>query len=733
MHDPVGLIAAMVLSLIGALLVIRPWDGSFGVPFYLNGIDTVPFVAAVQGMIDHGWYFTNPSLGAPGGQDLIDFAAANGDNLQWAMLKALSLVTGSAAVTVNLYLLAGFPAVAGTTYLVLRRLGISGFTAVVGGVILSLLPYHFAQAQMGHHALAFMVAVPLGAWLVARAILAQPLMRKTPGSGLGGWLSWRNAAMVGVLVVVGGSTIYYAAFTVMLLVIAGIVAVAAGRSWRSAIPALWSLLGMAVVVALSLLPAVAYRLANGTNTALAVRKPFESEVYSLSLTQLLVPVPGHRIDALADLHSRSVESTVITGEAGQQLGAVLALGLVGGMLALCAWAVSGRASLSYRQRVAGAAATGGLLAFLVGTFGGVSSIIAIYVSPQLRVWSRLTPFVAMFSLVLVALALDHLRRTLAKRPRGRIAGVVLVGAVGVIAFLDQTTTQAAPAYQAERATWEAREAFVSDVRATLPEGAMVLQLPLVGFPESGPVGGVQAYDHLVPYLHAPDLRWSFGAMRGRDADWSGAASGLGVDAIVQGAAAAGFAGVWVDQAGPPDEPEAAASAVATAVGRRVPPLVSPDGRIAFYPLAGARERLLRTRGVAATSALAADLLMPVRPTYAEGFSDQESDSAAVWRWASTPATVLLTNAQATARPVRFTADMEGAPGSVVRWALGPRSGTLVLDDGAAPLVIDVRAPVGTSGLTFTTNGANVAPPGEGRDLRMKFINPQLVMRDLLMP
>ena len=65
-----------------------------------------------------------------------------------------------------------------------------------------------------------------------------------------------------------------------------------------------------------------------------------------------------------------------------------------------------------------AAGIGAALAFLFGTFGGLSALIAFYVSPQIRGWDRILPFIAFFSLVGLALATDAARAWL----RGRVAG-----------------------------------------------------------------------------------------------------------------------------------------------------------------------------------------------------------------------------------------------------------------------------------------------------------------------
>ena len=55
----------------------------------------------------------------------------------------------------------------------------------------------------------------------------------------------------------------------------------------------------------------------------------------------------------------------------------------------------------------------------------------------------------------------------------------------------------------------------------MPDGAKILQLPIIEFPEAEPVGKMIDYDHLRAYL-ADDgtLQWSYGSIKGRpDAAW----------------------------------------------------------------------------------------------------------------------------------------------------------------------------------------------------------------------
>src|SRR5580704_4174670 len=72
--DRFGGVAAALLALAGAAWALQLWRADLGVPFHYSSYSDVMFyVSLVKGIINHGWFFTNHSLGAPYGQQLYDF------------------------------------------------------------------------------------------------------------------------------------------------------------------------------------------------------------------------------------------------------------------------------------------------------------------------------------------------------------------------------------------------------------------------------------------------------------------------------------------------------------------------------------------------------------------------------------------------------------------------------------------------------------------------------------
>jgi hypothetical protein len=178
-------------------------------------------------------------------------------------------------------------------------------------------------------------------------------------------------------------------------------------------------------------------------------------------------------------------------------------------------------------------------------------------------------------------------RSRAKRPQA-VLGVL---AVAVLAFgLWDSIPPQRQSYAAIEAQHASDRAFVGEIEALMPDGAKILQLPIVEFPESQPVGDAEDYDHLRGYL-ADDgtLEWSYGSIKGRpDAQWQVTLRDeVGPIGALPAILGLGFDGIWIDTAayaGKEDEVDQ----IVDAVG--VEPLVSPDGRFLFLDLRDYRRR-----------------------------------------------------------------------------------------------------------------------------------------------
>ena len=133
----------------------------------------------------------------------------------------------------------------------------------------------------------------------------------------------------------------------------------------------------------------------------------------------------------------------------------------------------------------------------------------------------------------------------------------------------------------------------------------------MSYPEHGPLQGISDYDLLKGYLHSEDLRWTYGAVRGRPSDWLAQHQALAPDRLATAAAAAGFGAVYLDRAGYADDGAAAAAALEKLAGPGNSGS-SADRRLQFFDLGPARARLADQTTRAERAQLADALAAPRR-------------------------------------------------------------------------------------------------------------------------
>jgi phosphoglycerol transferase len=514
--------------------------------------------------------------------DLRDFPLGS-DNLHWLLIKGIGLLSGDAVVVTNLYYFASFALVALSAFFVARALGTSRRAGFVVAMLYTFLPYHFLRGT-GHLQLAAYFSVPIACLLVVRVWTDDPpFFRRVDGRMRLEWKEWRTLWYVVGALVIASSGLYYAAFCLTLLVAVALLRLAVGRNWTTGASALLlcAVIGGGVLV--NTAPSILYRLEHGRNTEVIDRTVQESDIYALRPIQLLSPTPGHRVEQL-DQIAAEVLSARNYSDATPFLGLVGAAGFLGLMILLLG--LGGRTRRGERApplllRLAALTA----LATLIGVTGGLSWIIGLAGLTEIRAWNRISVFIAFFALLAVAIWLD---RFVAWLPRFRwkalavSAGTLLLVALAV---LDQTNSFIIPDSRVFAAEWDSDDDFVQAIERRLGPGDAVFQLPYLPFPEGAldlPPYGMEDYDPFRGYLHSDDLRWSYGAMRGREGDWQAQVVELGTKEMLDAVAAVGFRGLWVDRLGYPEEGAAVEDDLRDLLGEA--PIVSPDERFVFFDL-----------------------------------------------------------------------------------------------------------------------------------------------------
>jgi phosphoglycerol transferase len=480
--------AACFLCLVILAGITRLWRADLSMPWQYAG-DEVMYQFLTKQVIDDGWYLHSTYTGAPTGADFHDFNQL--DALHFGVLKVIAYFKPDAVLALNVYFLLTFPLTMLSALFVFRRFGCSRGTALVCSLLYAFLPYHFFRGHV-QPTLGAYYLIPL-LTLVALWVYQDGFTSCSPDHGSDEIrTSLRHGRVLGsgvICALVGCAYVYYAYFGCFLLLIAGIAVCWQRRSVR---PGLWAGTYITVILAgalLTALPSLAYFWKHGTNPAImAARDKMDGEVYSLQITQMLMPLEDHRWRALGRVKRNYNEAI---GRLHLVNGNNYAwLGLVGGVGFLWLLArLMRRPPVSEPPDVAQGLCLFNIFAFVLGTIGGFGSLIYYAVTRWFRGYDRISIYIAFFCFFAVALLLDALARRCRTTGR-RLAFHLLLVVVLLGGILDMTTPALArltnPA--AQREYLQDRE-FVRAIEAIAGDNGTIFQLPWPPFQTAGVPSG----------------------------------------------------------------------------------------------------------------------------------------------------------------------------------------------------------------------------------------------------
>jgi phosphoglycerol transferase len=589
--------------------------------FPLNYLaDANIFLMRAKSIVEGNWIWSNPRLGMPFGADWRDFPM--NIPLDSALMWVLSRFTSSPPLILNLEWIMAIAVTAALGAYAMIRLDFSLTIAAASGAIFALLPYEYFRATLHLHSLYY--AIPLV------AVAAIEVIR-------GKWATLRNVpAYAWIGCVVAGLTYAYTAFfAIFVLVAAGLLGFLKRRDFRAPLlaAALAGTVGATALVDLA--PSLLFWARNGSNARMVFKSPAETELYGLKIRYLVTPVPDHPLPLLRAAEARLAEAkypkTLDENEWGR-LGTFGSIGFLYLLVFAVGAVVSPRFGTARMADLLGPCAGLTLLCILLATVGGFSYFFSVFISPDIRCYTRIFPFIGFFSVAAAATLLAPLDRRLA--PVLRIA---VFAAIVVLAGYDQAVPSRA--YDHSEAVYQRDDDFVRQIETVLPSNSKVFQLPYTDFPNEIPMGKLLANDLLRPYLHSEHYRWSWPAVSGTTSgEWNRQAAALPVPAMLRTISQRGFSGLWLDEGGydPGASPE---KAIAQELGAA--PQLSEDGRFAFFDLRAYVAALRSAEaGMPASERLARN---PVQVLFERGFYYEERGGGHAWHWSLRHGRITLVN------------------------------------------------------------------------------------------
>ncbi|MBI4626341.1 MAG: hypothetical protein HY736_24375 [Verrucomicrobia bacterium] len=403
------------------------------------------------------------------------------------------------------------------------------------GALLFAFTYHTFHRGLGHFSIAFSWTVPLGllaVWLVAKS-------RR---------LEWRSAGAVvclGSAVALGVSNPYNLFFWGQLM---GWALIAQWFDRRRRVNLAIGAAALAVAGVTFFLSHIEVWLyvQEPEGMPLVARNYAGTEMYALKPMEMLIPPTFHRWDALAFIGLRYVRWSVWRGEVFLPY-----LGVIGAAGLLWLAVLTARRILARRPLPGQALSLGWLVAY--ATVGGLTNVVALLAGIQIfRATNRVAVFIS--ALVLIFLIVQ-LSRCTSRWPAWRRLAVAL----GVAAFgvLDQVPKGLTAAERAELASMVRSDRKLGrEMEAALPAGAMVFQLPVLGFPEVVPPHRLADYELFRPFLTTSTLRFSYGAAKFRARSrWQRDLENAPAATLVRRLEAYGFAALYLSRKGYEDRAE----------------------------------------------------------------------------------------------------------------------------------------------------------------------------------
>lgn len=713
---------AVLLSLLGATWVMQLWNANLSIPFSYGG-DAIAIETLVKCGIDNDWYLYNNFVGMPGGVDLRDYPLP--DNLHLLFFKVLSLFTKNPFLIVNIYLLITFPLTTVTSLLVFRHLKLSVFPAIVASLLFAFIPYHFMRG-IPHLLLSAYYLIPLAVMVCLWIYSATPpFFENSTSKWRPTFRPWRRnvlAIVICALVAAGG--VYYAFFSSYLILISAVGGALRFRRTKHLISGMLLIAVITIGLVINLSPSLVYHWQKGANPAIANRLSSEAELYALKISQLLLPMTGHRIPVLAKMKNNYNQWSRANENDTSSLGTIGSIGFI----LLIFQLLFRKPTLDSKRLFQRLSVLNGA-ALLLGTLGGLGVLFSLLVSAQIRAYNRVSIFIAYFSLFAIAIVLDQLWRRWSTSMWKRGFMTVGFSALLVLAVLDQTSDYFVPPYQQIRVEFESDQKFVKAIEASMPEGAMVFQLPYVPFPENGAVLAMKDYDLFKGYLHSSKLRWSYGEVRGRDDDsWQRAVWSKPLRELVDTVAQSGFSGIYIDRnAFQKDSDSSMEKELSYLLNKS--PLVSENGRLAFYSLVPYRQLPpAQVPETANREAGKAGALQPVLVNWKGGFSYFEGTDAENWRWCSNQGELHLTNTLSKPKKIRLEMTLQTAHANASQLKLNGDMFTesLTITSGGRRFLKELVLPPGDHIINFQSDAAPLNAPGDPRVLIFRVNNFRLL-------
>jgi len=370
--------------------------------------------------------------------------------------------------------------------------------------------------------------------------------------------------------------------------------------------------------AANMLPYKAYEIENGKNYEVGQRPAIGAEVYGLKIAHLLIPQEGHRVKALAalkDTYNLSNDSILKVHKHGASLGFFGSIGFLMLILTLIFNKLASKTLLKLSQF--------NISLLLLSTIGSFGSIIAFTLNSQIRAYNRASIFIATLSLIAISLIISKYVKKKSNKNSIFFAVALIVFIVGIFDQIPKKYDL--NANPKSKAVYLSDKSFIKKIESKFDisnQKISIAQYPYMVYPESGGVNNMKDYEHVLGFIHSDKIHWSFGAMKGREADiWWQGLSEKSIKEQIDVLQEAGFSGLMINRNGYKDNAHALEARLKILLNLN--PILSENNKLSFFMLDPKSDKVLM-------------------PPVFHGFYGWEGESGK-FRWAGDNANIVLYN------------------------------------------------------------------------------------------
>lgn len=709
----VVVLESFVLAIL-AVWALRLTSYDLSVPFNYWG-DTLHFASLVKGLIDDGWPSHLSRLSAPFGFDAVAFPSNS--STDWALMKLFTPAVTDPGRLLNLYwigtiLLTG---VAATVALLFLRVPL--WLAVCGGMVYAVLPAAFIR-NVAHISLTYYSVPLLAAYCVQLAVGDGTAREGRPFFLL---------AMVAALAQ-GFNYIYFSFFACFILLVAGGIGGVAVRSFVPLLRAISIVAVISVAAFVNLWPSFSSWERNGKPPDMSYKVALEAEVYGLKLRRMLVPSEANALRPLAGWAKKDREAQFPNENENEaaRLGPFAAVGF----LVALGWLVWPRRRAAYENEqlaVVNSATKLLLVSFLVTTVGGFGAVFNTLVLQDIRAYNRFSIFIAFFAVVVLCMLFAEWSRVVQSQGMKILIATLAVG-LCLFSVYDQLldSRRISSRYAGDIGAAALERSAVAALEAQLPQGGMVFQLPVTGFPPDPGTERMGPYDHARMYLWSRHLRWSWPSFSNQHRAWLQSVLELRGNAFVERLALSGFSAVWLDRNGYKDNGAGVEAQLRSAGALELE--IPGANRYAAFDLRPVASRVQQSLGHEAFIAKRNALLSGPGAFFGAGFYGQETTPDALpFRWSQQSSTISIRSFSEESNRVRLSFSLQsGNPGSVSVASDGRVLGEFKTGPEVTAHVLEVPLPARSQiDLEFRMDGKQFVVLGETRTLFFALIDLRL--------